>query len=159
MTPAATDRDALIGAIVDEMRRNSTATVLMHHAIAERLGLHPTDHKVADILSRGGPLTPGEIAERTGLSSGAVTGVIDRLEEAGWVRREPDPSDRRRVHVRLVADRARDRRVRRLFGPLAEAATAFARDFDDEELRFVLEFMRRLNELVEERIQELRTAQ
>ncbi len=65
------------------MRETSTVTILFHQAIADRLGMNVTDHKCAGILARSGPITAGELARRTGLTTGAITGVIDRLEQAG----------------------------------------------------------------------------
>jgi len=84
-------------------RQGSTFTVLRHARIAERMGLSGTDHKTFDlVIQSGGPLTAGRIAELTGLSTGAVTGVIDRLEKVGLVRRVRDPEDRRKVLVEVV---------------------------------------------------------
>jgi DNA-binding MarR family transcriptional regulator len=76
-------------------RRNSTATVLFHHALADRLGLGPTDHKCLDLLHERGPMTGSQLAALTGLTSGAITGVTARLERAGLIFREPHPTDRR----------------------------------------------------------------
>src|SRR6516164_9446091 len=92
-------REELLAALNDEFRQLTTATILFHQAIADRLGMNVTDHKCADILLRAGPITAGELAQRTGLTTGAITGVIDRLEKAGFVRRVRDPGDRRRVVV------------------------------------------------------------
>jgi len=97
------ERDALLTALAREARQYSTSTVLFHQVIAERLGLNPTDHKCAEILSRTGPLTAGELADHTGLTTGAITGVVDRLERAGFVRRDRDPEDRRRHIVEVSA--------------------------------------------------------
>ncbi|WP_439383945.1 MarR family winged helix-turn-helix transcriptional regulator [Amycolatopsis lexingtonensis] len=98
-------------------RRSSTLTVLRHARIAERMGLSGTDHKTFDlVIQSGGPLTAGRIAELTGLSTGAVTGVIDRLEKVGLVRRVRDPEDRRKVLVAVVPG-AEER-----FAPLFESA-------------------------------------
>ncbi|HET6499498.1 MAG TPA: MarR family transcriptional regulator [Amycolatopsis sp.] len=84
-------------------REMSTLAVLRHARIAERLGLSGTDHKALDLASRAeGPLTAGRIARLTGLSTGAVTGVIDRLERAGFVRRVRDTEDRRKVLVEIL---------------------------------------------------------
>ncbi|MEA5358994.1 MarR family transcriptional regulator [Amycolatopsis sp., V23-08] len=84
-------------------RESSTLTVLRHARIAERMGLSGTDHKTLDLVGQAdGPLTAGRIAELTGLSTGAVTGVIDRLEKVGLVRRVRDPDDRRKVLVEVV---------------------------------------------------------
>lgn len=83
-------------------RELSGATVLFHAQVAEQVGLSPTDHKCLDLALRADrPLTAGQIAERSGLSTGAVTGVIDRLERAGYVRRVRDPHDRRKVLVEV----------------------------------------------------------
>ncbi|HEY2700993.1 MAG TPA: MarR family transcriptional regulator [Pseudonocardiaceae bacterium] len=83
-------------------RELSGATVLFHAQVAEQVGLSPTDHKCLDLALRSDvPLTAGQIAERSGLSTGAVTGVIDRLERAGYVRRVRDPHDRRKVLVEV----------------------------------------------------------
>lgn len=77
-------RDELVGAIGEAGSENSTATVLFHAAIAERLGLGPSDHKALDILARHGPLTAGEIGEHTGLASASVTSLIDPPDP--WLR-------------------------------------------------------------------------
>ncbi|MCE6994189.1 MarR family transcriptional regulator [Saccharothrix sp. S26] len=86
------------------VRETSALTVLFHHRVAERMGLSPTDEKCLDLaLRERGPITAGRIAELSGLSTGAVTGVIDRLERAGYARRVRDPHDRRKVLVELTA--------------------------------------------------------
>jgi len=80
----------------------SAVTVMIHSRIAERVGLSATDHKCLDLAVRAEcPLTAGQIAEMSGLSTGAITGVIDRLERAGFVRRVRDPHDRRKVLVEV----------------------------------------------------------
>jgi DNA-binding MarR family transcriptional regulator len=84
-------------------RAGSTLTVLRHARIAEKMGLSGTDHKALDLVTHAeGTLTAGRIAALTGLSTGAVTGVIDRLEKAGFVRRVRDRQDRRKVLVEIV---------------------------------------------------------
>src|SRR5215468_4932005 len=98
-------RDELLAALVGEFREMSAATVMFHQAVADRLGMNITDHKCADILARTGPITAGDLARRTGLTTGAITGVIDRLEREGFVRRVRDPHDRRRVIVEPVVKR------------------------------------------------------
>lgn len=81
----------------------STITVLLHHRIAERMGLSGTDHKCLEfVLQAKEPLTAGQIAQLSGLSTGAVTGVIDRLERRGFVRRIRDRHDRRKVLVEVA---------------------------------------------------------
>ncbi|MFD8494158.1 MarR family winged helix-turn-helix transcriptional regulator [Amycolatopsis sp. NPDC059657] len=104
-------------------RESSTLTVVRHQRIAEQMGLSGTDHKALDLVGQAeGPLTAGRIAELTGLSTGAVTGVIDRLERAGLVRRVRDLEDRRKVLVEVVTmDMER-------FAPLFESAVAATKD-------------------------------
>lgn len=96
-----------------------------------------------DILSTNGPLTAGRLAELTGLTTGAITGVVDRLEGSGFVRRERDASDRRRVIVHLVPDRAR--KIGKLFAPLARAMAELSGRYSDEELALMLDYTRRGN--------------
>src|SRR5262245_217454 len=86
-------------------REMGAAIPLLHHAIAEQLGLNPTDHKCLEQLCQRGSGTAGEMAEWTGLTTGAITGVIDRLAERGFVRRQPHPTDRRKIVVVPVPER------------------------------------------------------
>jgi DNA-binding MarR family transcriptional regulator len=97
VSPEELDRFGHLG------RETSTLTVLRHARIAEKMGLSGTDHKALDLVRQAeGALTAGRIAELTGLSTGAVTGVIDRLEKAGFVRRVRDLQDRRKVLVEIA---------------------------------------------------------
>ncbi|ONI78723.1 MarR family transcriptional regulator [Actinosynnema sp. ALI-1.44] len=87
----------------DMAREMSGLTVLFHSRIAEQMGVSATDYKCLDIAMRvDEPLTAGQIAKMSGLSTGAVTGVIDRLEKHGFVRRVRDPHDRRKVLVEVT---------------------------------------------------------
>src|SRR3954471_16167571 len=109
----------LINEIVGDLaRRNSTATVLFHHAIAETLGLGPSDHKCLDLVRERGPVTAAELAALTGLTTGAITGVVARLLRAGFVAREPDPHDGRKQMLTITA-LARDR-IGEVFDGMAE---------------------------------------
>src|SRR6185436_997645 len=99
-------RAAAIQRIGELGREESARSVMFLQAVAGRLGLSATELKCLDLALRAGPgepLTAGRLAVLTGLTTGAVTGVVDRLEEGGFVRRERDPGDRRRVIVRLVS--------------------------------------------------------
>jgi DNA-binding MarR family transcriptional regulator len=138
-------RAGLVREMLAAGRQMSTSAIMLHQAVADRLGLHPTDHKCADLLCMNGPMTAGELAERTGLTTGAITGVIDRLEAAGYVRREADPADRRRVVVRVIPKRLR--RVGRLFEPLAAAMVELCARYTDRELATILDFMTQSREV------------
>jgi DNA-binding MarR family transcriptional regulator len=121
-------------------RELSTWTILFHQAVAERLGLNVTDHKCLDFLGREGAVTAGRLAEVSGLTTGAVTGVIDRLEKAGFVRRREDPKDRRRVVIEPVP--GGERRIGPLFASLRRAMARVCARFTDAELDVIADFLR-----------------
>lgn len=149
------NRSDLIESIEHQARVGSTQTVLFHTAIAERLGLNPSDHKVADILSLAeGPVTPGRLAELTGLTTGAITGVLDRLESGGFVAREPDPADRRRIIVRLLPGRVPE--LVGLFASIGARLRELCSHYTTEELSTVLEFMEKNAAIVSASAAELR---
>jgi DNA-binding MarR family transcriptional regulator len=133
-----------------EVRAMGARSVLLSEATASRLGISPTDLETMDFLATQGPLTAGRLAELTGLTSGAITGVIDRLEGAGLVRRERDAEDRRRVIVHLVSERAR--KIGKLFEPLARAMAALNDRYSDEELALLVDYTRRGNAIALEHI-------
>ncbi|MGH3502127.1 MAG: MarR family winged helix-turn-helix transcriptional regulator [Nocardioidaceae bacterium] len=153
---ASTSHAGLVEEIVGSLaRRHSTATVLFHHAIAERLGLGPTDHKCLDLLHERGSMSGSELAAITGLTSGAVTGVVSRLERAGHVRREPDPHDGRKQILRLAPEGARE--VAELFDRLRDDAAELVEGFDDHQLAAIAEFLTRGVEFAYHRTALLRT--
>jgi DNA-binding MarR family transcriptional regulator len=135
-------------------RQMSTATIMFHQAVADRIGLNPTDHKCADLLFMKGPMTAGELSQLTGLTTGAITGVIDRLEGAGFAQREADPNDRRRVVVRVLPKCHRE--VGRLFESLAAAVEALCSRYSDRQLTVILDFMNRSREMAHEETLKLR---
>jgi DNA-binding MarR family transcriptional regulator len=93
------------GLLLEMARRYSTAIVLFHHGIAERAGLGASDHKCLEILRERGPMTGSELAAVTGLTTGAITGVVARLESRGFLTREPDPQDARKQILRPMLER------------------------------------------------------
>jgi DNA-binding MarR family transcriptional regulator len=121
---------------------------LHNHAVADSIGLHQTDQECLDLLDWTGPLTAGEIAAHLGLSSGAVTGLVDRLEAGGWVQRVRDPHDRRRVFVHLSTTHGAE--LWRLYQPLAEAINAYRDGLDARDLRVVVEFLEFANQTIAE---------
>jgi DNA-binding MarR family transcriptional regulator len=137
---ARENRSALADDIVGRlMRRHTTAAVLFHHAVAERLGLGPTDHKCLDLLREHGALTGSRLAWITGLTSGAITGVIARLERAGFVDREPDPHDRRKQILRPAPGRIRE--IDAVLDPIRRDVAALLERFDDHQLSAIADFL------------------
>jgi DNA-binding MarR family transcriptional regulator len=92
-------RDELTGEIQQRMIRFIAGVILYNHAVSAKVGLGASDSQFMTLLQTYGPLTPRQLAEHTGLTSGTITGVIDRLESHGFVTREADPADRRKVVV------------------------------------------------------------
>ena len=135
-------------------RRYSTATVLFHHAVAERLGLGPSDHKCLDLLVERGTLTGAELAARTGLTSGAITGVVARLERAGYLRRQPDPGDGRRQLLRPAPERIAD--IAEVFVGLQSDSAALVAGFDTAQLEAIAQFLVRATRFATERAALLR---
>ena len=134
----------LIATFMQEISRMSTWTVMLHQAASTRMGLNPTDGKCLGVLQEMGPLTAGELAEFIGLTTGAVTGVIDRLEKRGFVRRVDDPKDRRRVIVEPVAGATHTAEIGAIYLPLAEATQKeFIDHYSEAELTLILDFIRR----------------
>ncbi|RDI43931.1 MarR family winged helix-turn-helix transcriptional regulator [Nocardia mexicana] len=125
-------------------QRNATDAVMMHQAVADRLGLHVTDLRCLNLLRLGGPATPGDLAVRTGLTTGAVTRMIDRLLKAGFVTREHDAQDRRRVIVTAAEDRIAE--IAPHYELLAQEFGKIMGDYSTEQLELLLELFDRLHE-------------
>ena len=155
--PQQVSRDDLLRTLQTESRSQSGATLFFHQAVADRLGLHATDHKCLDAIMQSGAMTPGEIARHTRLTTGAVTGVIDRLEREGLVRREHDSDDRRRIIVRPVADTA-SCQCAPLFESLMRSFEALCAQYSDDELRLLIDFARKSQALLQEETEKLQTA-
>jgi len=142
MSTARPSRSDLIAALNRAMRDASGHGVIFSQAVSERIGVNSTDLECLDFILTRGPLTAGELATATGLTTGAITGVIDRLEAAGFARRERDTEDRRKVLVRIVP--AAIKRLAPLFAPMERHAMAALEGYSDKELAFLLEFLNRL---------------
>lgn len=117
----------------------STAVVLFHEAVAQRLGLSAVDHKALGIITRADAVTAGDLAHRTGLSPGAVTGLVDRLVRAGYVQRTRDPADRRRVVIVPIGDRRPD--LPEIFGDLTTAMNALIARYDEQEVQAIHDYV------------------
>lgn len=139
-----------IEALDAAVRRLGWNTVLFHRTQAEKLGLSATDSRAMSYLSETGPIPAGKLAELTDVTTGAVTGMLDRLESAGLVRRESDPADRRKVLVVPVMGRDGARSAWRLFAPLAKQFRLLVRGYTDEELAVILDFVTRASDMLGE---------
>ncbi|WP_263878502.1 MarR family winged helix-turn-helix transcriptional regulator [Paenibacillus sp. PSB04] len=136
-----------INILTDELRNNSTATILFHQAIAAKLGINSTDHKCLDVIMKNQPLTAGQLAALTGLTTGAVTGVLDRLEKVGYIFREQDPEDKRRVNIYMNQENA-EKNIVPLFSSFAAEMNQLLSNYDDKELEFIIDFIRQCNQVL-----------
>ena len=132
------------------MRRASAAGVLVSSAVAARVGLNPIDLECLDFIIDQGSATAGQIGVRSGLTSGAVTGLIDRLVKSGFVRREFSEDDRRKVFVVPQAENLH--RLEALYAPVAQAMTQVTAGFSAQELDLVTRFLNQASAATEEAI-------
>ena len=149
------ERAELEVAFATAMRRTGSLMQLMGQAAADRIGINNTDLNCLNILSFSGHMTAGELAKATGLTTASITGVIDRLEEAGFVRRERDPHDRRRVVVRLSLDKAVSD-VASVFAPMLRDWREMATRYSDDELRLIVDFYGRVEQVFRKHLLRLR---
>jgi DNA-binding MarR family transcriptional regulator len=142
---AAPARAEVEATILDSVVRMIAGAILYSHEVAEKIGLGPSDTQFLTLLQVHGPLTPGRLAELSGLTTGTVTGVLDRLERAGYVRRDRALDDRRKVIVSRIEEQ-----VAQDMGPLyvekGKALLQLLGRYDDDQLAVVADFARGLAE-------------
>ena len=155
MSPRRWPKKDLIDELVSEFRVSGNQDSAFDNLAAERLGVNRTDLHCLTIIENSGGLTAGELADEAGLTTGAVTGVIDRLERAGYARRVSDPADRRRVKLEVTPKFYS--RANKIWGPMAaDWESRLSRRFTGEELELVTEFLRATNELSRRHLERLR---
>ncbi|WP_031166328.1 MarR family winged helix-turn-helix transcriptional regulator [Streptomyces durhamensis] len=137
-------RSEVLGQLMTVGRTHSAVTVMFHSAVAAKQGLNATEEKTLDLLQRHGPLTAKELAELTGLAPASVTGLLDRLETKGFVRRVKHPTDKRRVLVELNQDKLAELAV--FFEDWARDIAEACEEFSTEELRTVIRFLSAMSE-------------
>jgi DNA-binding MarR family transcriptional regulator len=148
------NKHELIVELFEAVRANQLATDKMDEAAARGLGVNRTDARCLDILERFGPISAGRLAAEAGLTTGAVTAVVDRLVEKGYVRRVADPTDRRRVMLEITE--LTEERAGRFYGPLAERSFPLLARYSVAELEAVVRFLRAGTAMVERRAEEIR---
>ncbi|GEJ98558.1 MarR family transcriptional regulator [Streptomyces sp. NPDC003388] len=155
MAGKATGRSGLLAELSVVSRRYMASYALFNQAVADRIGLHPTDLQCLNLLTlEEAPVTTGRIAELTGLTTGSATRLVDRLERAGYVVRRRDEVDRRRVLVVTVPERIAE--FGRLWDSLAGDWFSLFDELDDGELAVIVRHMERTVEFGAEQIARLR---
>ena len=130
---------------------------LMDQAIADCLGINRTDAQCMDLISRLGPMTAGELAERVGLTPGAITAVLDRLERGHWIRRAHDTVDRRRVIV--SSGPAEHAKMAPIFAGLRRSTRVVLARYTEEQLDLIADFLRRSATIATQHRQRLRPSE
>jgi DNA-binding MarR family transcriptional regulator len=136
----------LIEELNQSMQRSGTLTI----------GLSATEFESMDLISRHQPMSAGDLAFKCGLTTGAITGIVDRLERVGLVRRLPDPRDRRRVLLKSIEDQAKSRRICSLYEHMSQAFEEVMAKRTPEEIQFLIEIHNEMNDAVEKIITDLR---
>ena len=148
-------KNHVIEELIHEFRVSGNQDDAFDSLAAERLGVSETDLRCLNIIENSGGLGAGDLAAQSGLTAGAITGVIDRLEGAGFARRVADPADRRRVKVEVTA--AFYRQTERIWGPLAtDWQATLASRFTTVELERITAFLRETNQIGRRHLDRLR---
>lgn len=149
------ERARLVLEFAAGIRRAGSLMHLMSQAAADKIGINVTDLNCMNILSFSGQLTAGELAKATGLTTASITGVIDRLEQAGFVHRERDAVDRRRVVINLNVPRALST-IAPVFGPMMGDWQRLADRYTDDELTLIVEFYAQIQQIIRDHLARLR---
>jgi DNA-binding MarR family transcriptional regulator len=139
------ERTEMLDRFSGEIRKLSASVVLYASSVARTVGMNSSDMECAQIVARTGPITAGKLSELSGLTTGAITGVVDRLERAGWAKRVSDPKDRRRVIVQPMP--RRPEYIEGLYESYGRKVLNLLADYDDRDLALVLGFMERLSRI------------
>jgi DNA-binding MarR family transcriptional regulator len=140
--------------LIEEVRGNQSAVHQMDEAACRSMGINGTDGRCLDVIDRRGQISAGELATAAGLTTGAVTAVLDRLEEKDFVRRVPDPNDRRRILVEVTEHHREE--AARLYFPLKAMADPFFDDLSDKDVELLIAFSRVSREVNEKRAAQIR---
>jgi MarR family transcriptional regulator, organic hydroperoxide resistance regulator len=144
VTTSSARRAQLVAELVREVRAFIAGSSLFSAQVAEKLGLHPTDLQFLNVLDLYGPLTPGELAKLSGLTTGGVTVVLNRLEKSGYVRRKTNAADRRSVTIEIIPSRRR--KVTSNYDAIEERFTEMLAAFSQNDLDTVLAFLKTSNQ-------------
>lgn len=134
------EREELLQALGNEIRASQNRTDRFDTSVCELLGINRSDNTALDLIDRAGRLTAGQLARELGLTTGAVTALIDRLEKLGYLRRVPDPGDRRRVLLELT--NLTKEVTGLIYGPVAQEFRQISKRYSVKDLELILDFIR-----------------
>jgi len=147
-------RDELIRELMASTRKEIRAATLFVHTMSELTGIHPTDIKCLDFLCDVKSASAGELAKMTGLTTGAMTAVIDRLEKLGFVRREADSSDRRKIIVRITAGYPNNSELARNI--FVDKLPNSLSGYEDKELNLIINWNKKLSDIFHDEIEKIK---
>src|SRR5689334_20959313 len=143
----------------DQLHRElATAIVTFHEAVARRLGITAADQRVLGVLGRLSVATPSRLAEATGLTTGAITGIVDRLERAGFAKRVPNPADRRSVLVHACNGEALGKVMRPIFDALSREMAALRSRYTPAQLEAIYAYLGETTEILRARTRAVASA-
>jgi DNA-binding MarR family transcriptional regulator len=145
----------LIEELSQTVQRSGTLTVLHTNAVASEVGLSATEFEAMDIIRQYHPMSAGKLSLYCGLTTGAITGIVDRLERAGFARRRIDPADRRRVLLEPCDNPQSHQQVAALYGPVSQAFASLVTECTVEQLQFLVDIHSKMNEAMEKIITEM----
>jgi DNA-binding MarR family transcriptional regulator len=151
----STGRGELIAELNMSLREVRDRLLHVTSEVGGHVGLGSTEIGLIDLIARAAPVTPGHLASMTGLNPATITGVLDRLEEGGWIRRERDAVDRRRVFVHPNFERAQELGPK--FGVMLKRMSDIYAGYSDKELRTLLDFMHKVRDAGDSSVNELRS--
>jgi len=137
-------------------REFSNANVFFHEAIAAHLGMNAGEWRCYGLLKLHGPMTAGRLAELSGFTTGAITGIADRLTKTGYVKRQPNPEDRRSLILHPLRLEEINAKTGPVFASLEKAMSEVAKNFTGQELAAVMDYLRRTIEALHEETMKLR---
>lgn len=139
--------------LMTAVRILTRSSLLFQNAVAEKMGLNVTDAECIDFLMEMGSSTAGDLAKVTRLTTGAITNVIDRLEKAGFVKREKDPKDRRKVIVRIIPER--HEKKKKYYESFANDVFSLFSGYSKEDLKFLITHTTALNAIYQTHMKEV----
>ena len=150
-TPTAKEstRRELLNKLWELGRKMSTQTVFLHQAIAQSVGLNATDTKCIDLILRGpgGSVTAGWLSDMTGLTTGAITHILDRLEKRQFIERMRDTRDRRKVFIRVLPESLEPLIPK--YEAMGKAYMSLVEQYGDEELQLICDYLEKTSEVSE----------
>jgi DNA-binding MarR family transcriptional regulator len=138
------------------MRELNSQLSLLDQTVSSSVGLASSDLEILDLVGRRGPLTPSALSAISGVSPATMTGILDRLETEGWVRRERDPHDRRKVNIHAATKRGAE--IYRYYQGMQNRLRQICANYTDDQLALLIDFITRTSEAGVVAITELRNS-